>query len=87
MSIVADRSIAYGAICRGITGLNITELTDINLIDVYEGEKIPTGKVSLTLRLTFQDREKTLTVDRVQYFIDTILSFLSKTYGVGLRSI
>ncbi len=87
ISIVVSRNLAYQSICSGIKGLAISELADVNLFDVYEGEKIPSGNVSLTLRLVFQDREKTLTVDRVQDFVDTILSFLKKTYGAGLRSI
>lgn len=87
MSIVISRNTAYNAIYEGIDGLKIPELTGIDLIDVYEGEKIPSGSVSLTLRLCFQDRERTLTVDRVQDFVDTILSFLNKSYGAGLRSL
>ncbi len=87
MSIVVARNLAFQTIHKGILHLGIHELTQIQLIDVYEGEKIPTDKVSLTLRLTFQDREKTLTVDRVQNFIDTVLSFLNRNYGAGLRSV
>ncbi len=87
MSIVVNRDLEYRAIHKGIAGLGIPELTGIDLIDVYEGEKIPSGKVSLTLRLTFFDRERTLTVDRVQGFIDTVLSFLINNYGAGLRSL
>jgi phenylalanyl-tRNA synthetase beta chain len=87
MSIVVSRDLAFQTIRKGILRLGISELVQLQLIDVYEGKKIPEGKVSLTLRLTFQDREKTLTVDRVQNFIDTILSFIHKTYGAGLRSI
>jgi phenylalanyl-tRNA synthetase beta chain len=87
MSIVVNRDLEYRNIRRGIAGLGIPELTGIDLIDVYEGEKIPSGKLSLTLRLTFLDRERTLTVDRVQGFIDTVLSFLINNYGAGLRSI
>jgi phenylalanyl-tRNA synthetase beta chain len=86
MSIVINRDLAFRTIRGGIAGLGITELTEIDLIDVYEGEKIPAGKVSLTLRLTFQDRERTLTVDRVQGFIDTVLSYLITTFEAGLRS-
>jgi phenylalanyl-tRNA synthetase beta chain len=87
ISIVVDRRLAYGTIYGGIVGLRIPELLSINLIDIYEGERIPSGKLSLTLRLTFLDRERTLTVDRVQGFVDTVLSFLHSTYGAGLRSI
>ncbi len=87
LSIVVNRDLAYRTIQKGIDGLGIGELTGVDLIDVYEGEKIPAGKLSLTLRLTFQDRERTLTVDRVQGFIDTVFSFLMNTYKAGLRSI
>jgi phenylalanyl-tRNA synthetase beta chain len=87
ISIVVGRDLAFQAIHKGILQLGISELILVQLIDVYEGEKIPEGKVSLTLRMTFQDREKTLTVDRVQNFVDTVLSFLNRTYGAGLRSV
>jgi phenylalanyl-tRNA synthetase beta chain len=84
-SIVVPRSLTYGEICGGISGLGIAELAHIELIDVYEGEKIPAGKLGMTLRLTFQDRERTLTVDRVQGFGDNIVNFLRVTYGAELR--
>jgi phenylalanyl-tRNA synthetase beta chain len=87
LSIVINKDTAYRMIYQGILGLKIPELTGIQLVDVYEGDKIPAGKVSLTLRFNFLDREKTLTIDRVQDFINTILSFLTTSYGVGLRSI
>jgi phenylalanyl-tRNA synthetase beta chain len=87
LSIVVSRALAYQAIYNGIQRLQIPELTDIHLVDVYEGEKIPADKVSLTLRLTFQDRKQTLTIDRVQDFVDTVLSSLKKTHGAELRSI
>jgi phenylalanyl-tRNA synthetase beta chain len=87
MSIVVGRDAAYQSIQEGIMGLGISELTEVDLVDVYEGEKIPKDSVSLTLRLKFQDLEKTLTVDRVQDFVDTVLSFLTKSHGAGLRSL
>jgi phenylalanyl-tRNA synthetase beta chain len=87
ISIVAGRDLEYGEIQKGIRGLGIPELMDINLVDVYEGEKIPKDKVSLTLRFKFQDREKTLTIDRIQSFNDTILSFLRNNYGAERRSV
>ena len=59
-------------------------LKDANL-DVYEGENIPVGCVSLTLRCVFLDREKTLTVDRVQGFSDNVVAFLSNRYAAELR--
>ena len=87
ISIVVDQNLAYGKIKASITELKISELVHIALVDVYEGKNIPPGRVSLTIRLSFQDMEKTLTVDRVQDFVDTVLSCLHTTYGAELRSI
>ncbi len=87
ISIVVDRDLTYGEIQKAVAGLKIAELIDMNLIDVYQGEKIPADKVSLTLRVKFQDPEKTLTMDRVQSFIDTVISNLKKSYGAELRSL
>jgi len=85
LSIMIGREVAYATILGGIRGLGIAELIDIELIDVYEGNKIPREKVSITLRFTFQDREKTLTVERVQIFSDNILAFLQETHGAARR--
>ena len=77
--------VAYAEICRGIESLDVPEMARIDLIDVYEGEGIPPGRLSLTLRFTFLDREKTLTVDRVQGFSDNILTFLKNSFGAVIR--
>ena len=85
LSVVVGKDIAFQAIRAGIERLGIAELTEIRLIDVYEGEKIPKGKNSLTLKLTFLDREKTLTIERIQEFINAVLAFLNGNYGAELR--
>jgi phenylalanyl-tRNA synthetase beta chain len=85
LSVMIGREVPFAAIRKGIQGLGISELVSVELMDVYEGNKIPPGKVSLTLRFTFQDREKTLTVDRVQGFSDNILAFLRETHSAERR--
>ncbi len=85
LSIVVGREVVYGTILEGIHRLGIAELAGVELIDVYSGEGIPPDKISMTLRFTFQDREKTLTVDRVQAFGDNVLRYLKDTFKAGLR--
>jgi len=85
LSVLLDRDISFKAIHAGIEGLGITALADIRLIDVYEGEKIPKGKVSLTLKFVFLDREKTLTMEQIQEFMNTILTFLTGNFAAELR--
>ena len=85
LSIVVSRETSYGKLSQGIRNLRIAELSSLELLDVYEGDPIPEGKVGMTLRLTFLDREGTLTVDRVQGFSDTIRNFLAADFGAELR--
>lgn len=60
-------------------------LKDINLFDVYTGEKLPAGKKSYAISFTLQDNQGTLTDKQ----IDTIMAKLQKSYenqlGAELR--
>jgi len=85
LSIVVSREVSYGALRLAILGLGIGELAALELMDVYEGDQIPAGKVGITLRMTFLDREGTLVVDRVQSFSDTIIGLLQNSFGAELR--
>jgi len=51
-------------------------LKDVNLFDVYEGEKIGRGKKSYALSFIIRDDRKTLT-DKV---IDKIMNKIQKTF-------
>ncbi|NWG13226.1 MAG: phenylalanine--tRNA ligase subunit beta [Acidobacteria bacterium] len=85
LCFLVDRSVRYGDIARGITGLGIAELQSLDLIDVYSGPGIPDGKVSLTVHLVFLDRQRTLTIDRVQGFSDNVTEFLRDSFGAQVR--
>ena len=85
LSILVPLEISYKTLSEGILACGISELASIDLMDVYEGEQIPAGKAGMTVRLTFLDREGTLTVDRVQSFSDNIRAFLQEEYGAAFR--
>jgi phenylalanyl-tRNA synthetase beta chain len=85
ISFVVTQEVRYSELRQGILALGIRELQALDLIDVYEGGKIAGDHVSLTLRLTFQDREATLTIDRVQAFSDNIRSYLRGHFGAEFR--
>ena len=62
------------------------KLVNINIFDVYEGEKIDPNMKSIAISLEFQDTEKTLTSEDVDKFINQILKRLDFTYQAKLRS-
>jgi phenylalanyl-tRNA synthetase beta chain len=53
-------------------------LVQVREFDRYEGKGIPDGKVSLSLRLTFQSPERTLTDDEVQAAMQKIVDALGR---------
>jgi phenylalanyl-tRNA synthetase beta chain len=53
--------------------------------DRYDGKGVPEGQISVSLRLTFRDRDRTLTDAEVQRAVDTIVVALTKEHGAVLR--
>ncbi|MBP5445831.1 MAG: phenylalanine--tRNA ligase subunit beta [Acholeplasmatales bacterium] len=62
------------------------KLVNINIFDVYQGDKIDANLKSIAISLEFQDTEKTLTSEDVDKFINQILKRLDFTYQAKLRS-
>lgn len=60
-------------------------LVAVREFDRYQGTSLPDGKVSLSMRLTFQAAERTLTDVEVQDATDAILAALVAEHGAALR--
>ncbi|MEG1229689.1 MAG: phenylalanine--tRNA ligase subunit beta [Flavobacterium sp.] len=85
LALLIDKNTSYESIFNLAKQTEKTLLKDINLFDVYEGEKLPEGKKSYALSFTIQDNTKTLTDAQ----IDKIMSKLQQTFetelGASLR--
>ena len=60
-------------------------LAGVRVFDRYQGKGVPDGKVSLSVRLTFQAPDRTLTDADVQDSFDTILAALASEHGAVQR--
>jgi phenylalanyl-tRNA synthetase beta chain len=60
-------------------------LDALSFFDRYQGKGIPPGAVSLSVRLTFQARERTLTDAEVQRSVETILAALVREHAAVRR--
>ncbi|HET7032358.1 MAG TPA: hypothetical protein VFJ48_04480, partial [Casimicrobiaceae bacterium] len=60
-------------------------LTAIGFFDRYKGKGVPDGSVSLSVRLTFQAGDRTLTDVEVQQAFDKILAALVSQHGAVQR--
>lgn len=58
---------------------------EIDLFDVYQGDKLPEGKKSYAVSFILQDAEKTLTDEQIEKTMSKILSNLTEKLGATLR--
>ena len=88
LSIVVDSTlpaeIIRGTIQAASRGLAVP-LAAISFFDRYQGKGIPDGTVSLSVRLTFQAVDRTLTDAEVQQSFDTILAALVREHAAVQR--
>jgi phenylalanyl-tRNA synthetase beta chain len=82
--VVADRLSA--ATVRGtIRAAGPATLVDVREFDRYQGKGIPEGHVSLALRLTFQDPDRTLTDTEVHAAMEHIVAQIKNQLGAVQR--
>jgi len=85
ISIVIDESLPAASVRGTIRAAAPSTLASITEFDRYQGKGVPEGRVSLSLRLTFRDPERTLTDDEVQAATERIVSALRTTHGAEQR--
>ena len=85
LALLIDEKTTYESVFNLARQTEKALLKDINLFDVYQGDKLPAGKKSYALSFTIQDNTKTLTDAQ----IDKIMSKLQQTFetelGASLR--
>lgn len=60
-------------------------LRDIQIFDIYKGDKVPEGKKSYALSFTLQDEEKTLTDKQIDGIIKKLILNFEKEVGASVR--
>lgn len=61
-------------------------LKEIELFDVYEGDKLPEGKKSYALRFTLEDATKTLNDEQIDKIMTKLISNFESKLEVSLRN-
>jgi phenylalanyl-tRNA synthetase beta chain len=65
--------------------LKINQLLDMRLFDVFESEKLGSGKRSMAISFTFLDKEKTLTDKEIDGMMNKIMMALEKDLNAEIR--
>ncbi len=86
LAVIVPRSVREADVRRIIASEGAPLLGSLELFDVYTGERIPEGTVSLAYRLVFQSDERTLHEDEVNDLQKKIELGVAKRLGGRLRS-
>jgi phenylalanyl-tRNA synthetase beta chain len=84
-AFVVDDGVSAQDVVRAAIGADKQLITDVNLFDVYRGERMAPGKKSLAIEVTLQPREKTLTDAEIETASAKVVSAVMKATGGTLR--
>ncbi len=85
ISILVDEALPAAAVRGTIRSSAPATLVSVVEFDRYQGKGVPDGRVSLSLRLTFRDSDRTLTDDDAQQATDRIVRALGSEHGAEQR--
>ncbi|MFN8406262.1 MAG: phenylalanine--tRNA ligase subunit beta [Sphingobacteriaceae bacterium] len=85
LSMLLNESIQFNDLKRIATQTEKTLLKDVNVFDVYAGDKLPKGKKSYALSFILQDEEKTLTERNIEATMQKLIHSFEKELGAEIR--
>jgi phenylalanyl-tRNA synthetase beta chain len=85
VSLVADRGVTFAELRRATLELNLEQVRRVMLVYVYEGERVPEGQRSVTLRLEYRADDRTLRDEEVDELHTRIVSTLEEKFGAQLK--
>lgn len=85
LSMLIDKSVTFGQLKQIAERTERKLLQEVSVFDVYEGDKLPTGKKSYALSFTLQDNEKTLTDKAIEGIMQKLIYNLQKEAGAEVR--
>lgn len=85
LALLLDKNITFEQVETIIRDSERRLLRDVQLFDVYEGDKLPEGKKSYAVAMTLQDAEKTLQDKQIEAVMNKIIKNLTTRLNATLR--
>jgi phenylalanyl-tRNA synthetase beta chain len=85
LSMLVDIAVTFGQLKQIAQKTERKLLNQINVFDVYQGDKLPAGKKSYALSFILQDEEKTLTDKAIDAIMQKLIYNFSKETGAEIR--
>ncbi|WP_048860069.1 phenylalanine--tRNA ligase subunit beta-related protein, partial [Acidisphaera rubrifaciens] len=84
-AFVVDATVPADAVLRAARGAERKLIASVVLFDRYEGDRLPAGKVSLGVEVTFQPQERTPTDAEIEAACARVVAAVGKATGAVLR--
>jgi len=85
LALLLDEDVTFEDIYQIAEQTDKKLVKEIDLFDVYQGDKLPEGKKSYAVSFILQDEEKTLTDQQIEKIMSKILNNLTEKLGASLR--
>ncbi|MCX6315737.1 MAG: phenylalanine--tRNA ligase subunit beta [Bacteroidetes bacterium] len=85
LALVVAKELAWEQVQQTVQKLKLNKLTNIQLFDIFESDKLGAGKKSMAVSFTFLDDEKTLTDKEIDGWMGRIMTALEKDVQAEIR--
>jgi len=85
LAIIVNKAVRFEEVEKATHSAKLNKLKTINLFDIFESEKIGTGKKSMAVSFTFLDEEKTLTDKEIDAMMNKIIASYEKELNAEVR--
>ena len=85
LALLIDKKIRYSDIVELARSTEKKLLHDVNLFDIYEGDKIGASKKSYAVSFTLQDKESTLTDQQIERVMGNLVDAFKEKLGATIR--
>jgi len=85
LALLLDRTVKYEQLEQLAYQTEKNLLKEVNLFDIYEGDKLEPGKKSYALSFILQDENNTLTDKQVDQVMDKLIKVYQQKLGAAVR--
>ena len=85
LSLLIDNNISFDKLKKIAKKIDNSLLKEINLFDVFSGDKLPKNKKSYALSFIFEDNSKTLTDFQIDKIMGKLISEFENSVGAEIR--
>ncbi|MEY5040772.1 MAG: hypothetical protein RLZZ414_300, partial [Bacteroidota bacterium] len=85
LSLLLEGNVTYQSLVDAVKETEKNLLQKVDLLDVYQGDKLPANKKSYTLSFTLQSEEKTLEDKDIEKVMQKLQNMFAQKFNAELR--